>query len=156
MYWISAFFFPQGFLTSVLQIYARKMKIPVDTLSFQFNFKSSLEKDYGEAAPADGCLVYGLYSEATTVDFKTSQIKESAVGVIESEVPVIHFKPVEGKPAYHYNVCELPLYKTKKRAGTLSTTGHSTNYIISISCKSEEDSSFWIKRGAGFLCALDR
>ena len=39
MYWISAFFFPQGFLTSILQIYARKMKIPVDTLNFQFNFK---------------------------------------------------------------------------------------------------------------------
>lgn len=39
LYWISAFFFPQGFLTSVLQIYARKMKIPVDTLNFQFIFR---------------------------------------------------------------------------------------------------------------------
>lgn len=39
IYWISAFFFPQGFLTSVLQIYARKMKIPVDTLNFQFIFR---------------------------------------------------------------------------------------------------------------------
>lgn len=94
MYWISAFFFPQGFLTSILQIYARKMKIPVDTLNFQFNFKQHLEKDLNDAAPADGCLIYGLYSEAMTVDFKSSQIKESAPGVIESEVPVIHFKPV--------------------------------------------------------------
>lgn len=39
MYWISAFFFPQGFLTSILQIYARKMKIPVDTLNYQFIFR---------------------------------------------------------------------------------------------------------------------
>lgn len=44
MYWISAFFFPQGFLTSVLQIYARKMKIPVDTLNFQFIFRQHGEK----------------------------------------------------------------------------------------------------------------
>lgn len=44
MYWISAFFFPQGFLTSVLQIYARKMKVPVDTLNFQFIFKQQSEK----------------------------------------------------------------------------------------------------------------
>ena len=62
MYWISAFFFPQGFLTSILQIYARKMKIPVDTLNFQFNFKHQGEKDLADSAPADGCLIYGLYS----------------------------------------------------------------------------------------------
>lgn len=39
MYWISAFFFPQGFLTSVLQIFARKTKLPVDSLSFSFMFR---------------------------------------------------------------------------------------------------------------------
>jgi dynein heavy chain len=41
IYWISAFFFPQGFLTSILQIYARKIKVPVDTLNFQFIFKQT-------------------------------------------------------------------------------------------------------------------
>lgn len=78
------------------------------------------------------------------------------MGVIQSEVPVIHFKPVQGKPNYNYNICEVPLYKTKKRAGTLSTTGHSTNYVISIACKSEQEESYWIKRGSAFICALDR
>lgn len=75
MYWISAFFFPQGFLTSVLQIYARKMKLPVDTLNFMFVFRHSASKDVHEGSPADGCLVYGLFSEACTIDFKTSQMK---------------------------------------------------------------------------------
>lgn len=62
LYWISAFFFPQGFLTSVLQIYARKTKLPVDSLSFSFNFKNTTEKEFTEATPLDGCLIYGLYS----------------------------------------------------------------------------------------------
>jgi dynein heavy chain len=62
MYWISAFFFPQGFLTSILQIYARKVKVPVDTLNFQFIFKQQGEKDCSEVPPADGALIYGLSS----------------------------------------------------------------------------------------------
>ena len=39
MYWISAFFFPQGFLTSILQIFARRTKLPIDSLGFSFNFR---------------------------------------------------------------------------------------------------------------------
>jgi dynein heavy chain len=35
-YLISAFYFPQGFLTSVLQAYSRQYTVPVDVLSFEF------------------------------------------------------------------------------------------------------------------------
>ncbi|CAI9553699.1 unnamed protein product, partial [Staurois parvus] len=36
-YWIPAFFFPQGFLTAVLQNYARKRGLSVDSLTFKNN-----------------------------------------------------------------------------------------------------------------------
>ena len=48
---------------------------------------------------------------------------------------------------------ECPFYKTNVRAGTLSTTGHSTNHVCNFWLPSKEDPAFWIRRGTA-LCAM--
>lgn len=56
-----------------------------------------------------------------------------------------------------YNVFETPTYKTSARKGTLSTTGHSTNYIMPIDCPIPDGDipDKFVKKGVALLTTLD-
>jgi dynein heavy chain len=155
-YWISAFYFPQGFLTSVLQGYSRSNMIPVDQLSFEFTVQEIEDASEIEGAPELGIYVHGLFMDGCAWDYEEMVIAEQEDGVMYVPCPVINFVPWQDKKANpeKYN---MPLYKTSVRAGTLSTTGHSTNYVLSIELDLEGDQkpSFWVLKGAALLTMLN-
>jgi dynein heavy chain len=153
-YWLSSFFFPQGFLTAILQSFARKYQTPIDILGFAFDFQPFAEVENITDVPEDGCLIYGLFMEGTRWDSNSMQLEDSVPGEMFSVAPIILFTPSENYTP-DSDEYSMPVYKTSVRAGTLSTTGHSTNFIIAIDCPTTKRPQYWVLQGAAFLCQLN-
>jgi len=49
----------------------------------------------------------------------------------------------------------MPIYKTTLRAGTLNTTGNSTNFILSVDVPTKKKPDWWVMKGAALFCMLN-
>lgn len=122
--------------------------------------------------PDDGAFVRGLFMEGARWDVKDHVIAECFPRELFVQMPYIHLLPklrthvpvVEGVPEQYTgsttgkaHVYMCPVYKTSFRQGTLSTTGHSTNFVmfIRIPMAEEHKQKHWIKRGVAMLTQLD-
>ena len=158
-FWFSAFFFTQSFLTGIKQNYARKNKESIDRLEFEFDFDDEGVYDMGKVKRREVYYIYGVYIEGAEWNKETHTIDELKGKNITCEMPPIilkvkvfdeHMKTGYGK--YNY---ECPVYKCSSRQGSLSTTGHSTNYIFTAYLPSNKHPNHWIKRGVALLNQLD-
>lgn len=152
-FWLPGFFSPQGLMTGVLQTHARKHGIAIDSLSFAFQVSQLEEPSEVVDAPENGILIYGLWLEGAK--WQNGCLTEPSPDVMCSPLPVIHFTPVQNCVASDTDY-DCPLYKTSARAGAMSTTGQSTNFIMCINLPIREgtDRDHWILQGVALLCML--
>ena len=151
IFWINKFFFVHGFLTSAKQNYARDKKIPIDTMTL--DFEVIRDPDTVEV-PNHGVLILGMNMEGFKWDHRDFVCSESDPKILFSAAPMIWFKPVSAVDKVTRGVFPCPVYLTMERRGVLATTGHSTNFVIKVSLPTDRPVSHWIKRGAAMVCAL--
>eukprot|EP00755_Sulcionema_specki_P004827 Sspe_Gene.31109::Locus_15358_Transcript_1_1_Confidence_1.000_Length_4701::g.31109::m.31109/K10408/DNAH; dynein heavy chain, axonemal len=157
-YWLPGFYFPQGFLTAALQTHSRRFKIPIDELKFKTHVLNVVDPDSILQEPDVGVYCSGFFLEGGRWDLEAGHLVESNKGELYTNFPIVWLEPIPvtestGDPEVTY---EAPLYKTTTRAGTLSTTGLSTNLVTSLHLPSGNyPPHHWIMRSVCLLCLLD-
>lgn len=74
--------------------------------------------------------------------------------VLYTAMPNIWFVPREVSKFNTFQAYTCPLYKTTERRGILSTTGHSTNFVLDVRLPTSKDPGHWTKRGVAMLTSL--
>lgn len=149
------------------------LQVPIDKAAFDFRVLTPLEmKEADDTKADDGAYIRGLFIEGARWNVGRHTIDESRPRELFVSMPYMQLLPqmktnikeVKGSPELytghtggtaHSYMC--PVYKTSVRQGTLSTTGHSTNFVMFITLPLAEEHSqkHWIKRGVAMLTQLD-
>merc|ERR1711977_140068 len=123
--------------------------------------------------PEDGAYVHGLFCEGAIWDKSKHGLNDPFPKELFSAMPVIHLNPIKDRATPKEGIYRCPVYKILTRTGTLSTTGHSTNFVFWMEVPSDKptifrqslvsetnanvmfcDQEYWIKAGVACFCAL--
>lgn len=112
-----------------------------------------------EQGPEDGVYIRGMFLEGARWDKEEHMLGESLLKQLTDAVPIIHVKPAASSEQDDSKKSSLipydcPVYKTQMRRGTLSTTGHSTNYVMNVQLMSDKPQRHWINRGVAIILSL--
>jgi len=154
-FWISGLFFPQAFFTAVKQNFARANKFAIDRIDYDVDVRDDCKLDGSDLTepPKAGCFMWGLFLEGFKWDDKMHMLAPWDPKVLFVPMPVVLFKPeLDWKGKKGVYMC--PVYKVLSRKGTLSTTGHSTNFVRDMAVPCKEDPGLWIRAGVAAFLAL--
>ncbi|XP_004439654.1 PREDICTED: dynein heavy chain 14, axonemal [Ceratotherium simum simum] len=180
-YWLPAFFFPQAFLTAVLQDYGRSQGISIDALTFTHHVISDTtdveDKEFsiviqkklnmvrrafkGTDPTHTGVHIFGLFIEGARWNHEEKILEDSLPRETCCDFPEIYFLPTkistERPDAANQTDTELytfecPVYQTPERSRILTATGSPSNFLTSVYLSTKKPPSHWITMQVALLC----
>ena len=74
--------------------------------------------------------------------------------LISLGLPLIQLLPQADRAVPETGIYSCPVYKVVSRRGTLSTTGHSTNFVMFFEIPSDREQEVWIRAGVAAFLSL--
>ena len=152
--WLGGLAFPNSYLSALQQVHARRTPgTSLDALCWEFTVMVHNEQALS-SAPRDGALVKGLVLEGARWDNDGAALTEPAVLELWSEMPLVHFRPVDKRQqrqkAKAKGLYAAPLYLYSVRTGPDTRP----SYLMDVELRSGvREPSFWSKRGTALLLA---
>ena len=149
-----------------MQTTCRALNWPLDKATSSTKVTEYTESAMPPAKLEHGTYIKGLYLEGAGWDPSAKCLVESKPKELFVDFPAIHLEPKTDRQEPTGGVYSCPCYKTTVRAGTLSTTGHSTNFVLMVEIPSKEPcsgtfskyvetySAHWIKRAVALFTTL--
>ena len=94
-FWISAFFFPQGFMTTALQAHARRYQLPIDMLLFRAAVLPYADLAAVPAPPDNGVYIHGIFMEGARFDAAAGVMAESRPAELFAPMNCLHLQPAD-------------------------------------------------------------
>lgn len=152
-YWLPVFIYPQAFLSTVLQIHARKAKVQLEKLGFGFKVLN-VSEDLIKEKPKDGVYIHGLFIEAAKWNSKDGVLEDQRGNESIVSIPPIWLRPVVDYQQQQESY-SCPVYKTSehsipKQNGTLED-----NIVLAIDLPCKINRDHWVLRGTSILMQLN-
>eukprot|EP00455_Lapot_gusevi_P006042 TRINITY_DN12582_c0_g2_i1.p1 TRINITY_DN12582_c0_g2~~TRINITY_DN12582_c0_g2_i1.p1 ORF type:complete len:199 (-),score=11.51 TRINITY_DN12582_c0_g2_i1:190-786(-) len=84
-------FFPQSFVTGTLQNYCRRMRVPIDALTWRVTVLP--QNTLPAVGPETGCYLSGMFLEGCRWDSGGGTLAPSLPKVLLDDLPVVHLYP---------------------------------------------------------------
>merc|ERR1712196_753230 len=94
------------------------------------------------AKAEEGCYVDGLFLEGARWERRKRSLVDPRPKELFSPMPVIHLVPEQNRKEPNEGIYRCPVDKILTRTGTLSTTGHSTNFVFWLNIPSNKPTIF--------------
>jgi len=142
VFWLGGFTSPDHFLSVVLQTMARNKGLAIDSLTWDFEVIHQKVDEIIEN-PVEGVYISGILLEGARWDGVGNHLDDPIPMELMSTMPIVHFRPTEGKKKLHDKVYSCPLYVTQKRIERITVAIHLDSGL--------KNPEHWIKRGVVML-----
>merc|ERR1719241_50786 len=106
---------------------------------FDFLMLDTFSADSITTKPQDGVYIRGLFLEGARWDPEIRSLNDSRPKQLFSPAPIMHLSPCKDRTEPTGGIYRCPIYKVLSRRGVLSTTGHSTNFVMWIEIPSNRE-----------------